>query len=148
MASGIPLWYFSCCIPGKTKRPGILKYPGTEIIKIKSAVPPALNPHQVICGSSCSLDSKIPRQVPKNNSCSLGSKEPHQVIRVPLFACNVCYTYRPTLYCCICSDGQLPSVPMISSAVRRSQSVTPASCQFLETRVLFIAFLNFNTLAC
>ena len=27
----------------KVKNPGILKYPGTEIIKIKSAVPPALN---------------------------------------------------------------------------------------------------------
>lgn len=26
------------------ENPGILKYPGTEIIKIKSAVPPALNP--------------------------------------------------------------------------------------------------------
>ena len=38
------------------------------------------------------------------------------------------------------SDGQLPSVPLVSSAVRRSQSVTPPSCQFLKTRVLFIAF--------
>ena len=42
---------FRCCIPGKTKRPGILKYPGTEIIKIKSAVPPALNPHPSDQGS-------------------------------------------------------------------------------------------------
>ena len=30
--------------PVQKESPGILKYPGTEIIKIKSAVPPALNP--------------------------------------------------------------------------------------------------------
>lgn len=51
-------------------------------------------------------------------------------------ACNVCSTYRPTLP----STGQLPSVPLTSSPVRRSQSVTPPSCQDLKIRVLFSAF--------
>lgn len=60
---------------------------------------------------------------------------------IPLSACNVCSTYRPTLL----SAGQLPSVPMIFSPVRRSQSVTPTSCQSLKIRVSFSAFLQSMT---
>ncbi len=105
----------------KKNAPGMHLHPGTEINQIISAVPPALNPFgfhslHVTCALRTGLLSKSSQLLSRNVSKFIVTFE------------------------ILGSTGRLPSVPLTSFPVRRSQSVTPTSCQVLKTRVLFPAF--------